>query len=67
MAQGLLPAAGSRESLAGKEPEEILALGVAAAARLVQQLKQEKLADGVYLKAKGRADLLSQILEAAGL
>ena len=52
--------------LAGKEPEDILAMGVKAAGRLVQQIKQEKLADGVYLKAKGRADLFTQILEAAG-
>jgi methylenetetrahydrofolate reductase (NADPH) len=53
--------------LAGKEPEDILAMGVKAAGRLVQQIKQEKLADGVYLKAKGRADLFTQIMEAAGL
>jgi len=55
------------EGLAGKEPEEVLALGAAAAGRLVQQLKQEKLADGVYLKAQGRPDLLLKVLEAAGL
>jgi methylenetetrahydrofolate reductase (NADPH) len=53
--------------LAGQEPEDILARGAAAAGRLVQQIKQEKLADGVYLKAKGRADLFAKILEAAGL
>jgi methylenetetrahydrofolate reductase (NADPH) len=53
--------------LAGKEPEDILARGVEVAGRLVQQIKQEKLADGVYLKAKGRTDLFTQILEAAGL
>ena len=52
--------------LAGKEPEDILAMGVEAAGRLVKQIKQEKLADGVYLKAKGRTDLFTQILEAAG-
>jgi methylenetetrahydrofolate reductase (NADPH) len=55
------------ESLAGKEPEEVLKLGAEAAARLAQQIKQEKLADGVYLKAKGRSDLLLQIMEIAGL
>jgi hypothetical protein len=27
----------------------------------------ERLADGVYLKAKGRTDLLTKILETAGL
>jgi 5,10-methylenetetrahydrofolate reductase len=53
--------------LAGKDPEEILAQGVEVAASLAKQIKQEKLADGVYLKAKGRADLLGKILEAAGL
>jgi methylenetetrahydrofolate reductase (NADPH) len=53
--------------MAGKEPEDILAMGVKAAGRLIQQLKQEKLADGVYLKAQGRTDLFTQILQAAGL
>jgi methylenetetrahydrofolate reductase (NADPH) len=53
--------------LAEKAPEDLLLQGAAAAGRLVKQLKQEKLADGVYLKAKGRADLLTKILEAAGL
>jgi hypothetical protein len=55
------------KDLGGKEPEEIMAGGVAAAGRLVQQIKQEKLADGIYLKAKGRVDLLTKILETAGL
>jgi hypothetical protein len=52
--------------LAGKEPEDILAMGVKAAGRLVKQIRQEKLADGIYLKAKGRADLFAQVLDAAG-
>jgi methylenetetrahydrofolate reductase (NADPH) len=55
------------KDLGGKEPEEIMAGGVAVVGRLVQQIKQEKLADGVYLKAKGRTDLLTKILEIAGL
>jgi methylenetetrahydrofolate reductase (NADPH) len=55
------------QELAGKEPEDVLARGAAAAGRLVQQLQKEKLADGVYLKAKGRTDLFIKILEAAGL
>jgi methylenetetrahydrofolate reductase (NADPH) len=54
-------------NLAGKAAEEVLALGVETAARLLKRLKEEKLADGVYLKAKGRADLLAQILKAAGI
>lgn len=53
--------------LNGKDPETIMAKGVEVAANLVKQIKQEKLADGVYLKAKGRSDLLSKILETAGL
>jgi 5,10-methylenetetrahydrofolate reductase len=53
--------------MAGKEPEDILAMGVKAAGSLVKEIKQEKLADGVYLKAKGRTDLFTKILEAAGL
>jgi methylenetetrahydrofolate reductase (NADPH) len=53
--------------LAGKDPEEILVKGVEVASRLVQRIKQEKLADGVYLKAKGRADLLTKIMDGAGL
>jgi 5,10-methylenetetrahydrofolate reductase len=53
--------------LSGKEPEDILARGVELAGRLVKEIKREKLADGVYLKAKGRADLFTKILKAAGL
>jgi 5,10-methylenetetrahydrofolate reductase len=55
------------QDLIGKEPEEVLVRGAAAAGRLVQQLKAEKLADGVFLKAKGRTDLFLKILEAAGM
>jgi 5,10-methylenetetrahydrofolate reductase len=55
------------EELTGKEPEEVLALGAAAAGRLLKQIKEEKLADGVYLKAKGRADLLMRVMDEAGL
>ena len=53
--------------MAGKEPEDILARGVEVASRLVKQIKQEKLADGVYLKAKGRTDLFTKIMGAAGI
>jgi methylenetetrahydrofolate reductase (NADPH) len=53
--------------MSGKEPEEVLTLGAVAAGRLLKQIKEEKLADGVYLKAKGRTDLLMKVLEAAGL
>ncbi|MGB8993504.1 MAG: methylenetetrahydrofolate reductase [Desulfobaccales bacterium] len=53
--------------LAGKEPQEILAMGVDNAAYLAKRIKEEKLADGVYLKAQGRSDLLARVLETAGL
>jgi methylenetetrahydrofolate reductase (NADPH) len=53
--------------LAGKEPEDILARGVETAARLIKQIKADKLADGVYLKAKGRTDLFTKMLETAGI
>jgi methylenetetrahydrofolate reductase (NADPH) len=55
------------QDLVGKEPEEIMAKGVEVAANLAKQIKQEKLADGLYLKATGRADLLTKIMEAGGL
>jgi methylenetetrahydrofolate reductase (NADPH) len=55
------------QELSGKDADDLLARGAAAAGRLVQQIKQDKLADGVYLKAKGRTDLFNKILEVAGL
>jgi methylenetetrahydrofolate reductase (NADPH) len=55
------------KELSGQDPDDLLARGAAAAGRLVKQIKQDKLADGVYLKAKGRTELLTAILEAAGL
>jgi 5,10-methylenetetrahydrofolate reductase len=53
--------------LSGLEGEEVLLKAAAAAGRLLQQIKAEGLADGVYLKAKGRSDLLARVLETAGL
>ena len=55
------------QELAGLEGEELLLKGAEVAGRLVKQIKAEKLADGVYLKAKGRADLLARVLENAGV
>jgi len=52
--------------LAGDDPEEVLQKGAAVAGRLLRQIREEKLADGVYIKAKGRSDLMAKILEAAG-
>ncbi|MBW1991566.1 MAG: methylenetetrahydrofolate reductase [Deltaproteobacteria bacterium] len=53
------------EQLTGKEGEDFLRAGAALAGSLLKQIRQEKLADGVYLKARGRADLLEEILQAA--
>jgi methylenetetrahydrofolate reductase (NADH) len=54
------------QELAGKDEEEILQKGAALAGRLLRQIREEKLADGVYVKAKGRSDLMAKILETAG-
>ncbi len=55
------------QELAGRDPEEILGRGAELAGRLLKRVKAENMADGVYLKAKGRSDLLARILEVAGL
>ena len=54
-------------ALSGKEAEEVLLQGAAAAGQLLKQLKAEGLADGAYVMAQGRADLLGKVLEAAGI
>lgn len=54
------------QELSGGDPEEVLAKGAALAGRLARQLREEKLADGIYLKAKGRPDLAAAFLKAAG-
>lgn len=54
------------QELAGSDPEEVVRKGAAAVGRLLKEIKQEKLADGVYIKAQGRGDLMALILEAAG-
>jgi hypothetical protein len=56
-----------QEKLSGKEGEDFFRAGTEVAGNLLKQIKEENLADGVYLKAKGRADLLARVLEAAGL
>jgi methylenetetrahydrofolate reductase (NADPH) len=53
------------QELAGKEPEEILLQGAAVAGRLLQQIRGEKLADGAYVQAQGRSDLLARVLKSA--
>ena len=52
--------------LEGKEGDDFYQTGAALAGGLLKQIKDEKLADGIYLKAKGRADLLARVLEAGG-
>ena len=52
--------------LEGKEGEDFFQAGAQLAGRLAKKIKAEKLADGVYLKAKGRADLLARVLETGG-
>ncbi len=54
------------EELSGSDPEEVLKKGAALAGRLLKEIKARKLADGVYLKAKGRSDLLAAIIQGAG-
>jgi 5,10-methylenetetrahydrofolate reductase len=53
--------------LAAPEAEEFFLKGAQIAGRLLKKVKDENLADGVYLKAQGRADLFTLVLEAAGL
>lgn len=55
------------QGLEGQEGEEFFRKGAEVAGRLARQIKEEKLADGVYLKARGRADLLEEILRVAGM
>jgi hypothetical protein len=34
---------------------------------MVKEIREQKLADGVYVKARGRSDLMALILEKAGV
>jgi hypothetical protein len=47
------------------DPEEVLWKGVPLAGRLLREIRERKLAEGVYVKARGRGDLMAQILETA--
>lgn len=53
--------------LAEKEGEDFLRAAASLAGQLLRQIKEENLADGVYLKALGRADLLEEVLKGAGM
>jgi 5,10-methylenetetrahydrofolate reductase len=54
------------QELAGGDPEEVLRKGAALVGRLLRKIREAKLADGVYVKARGRGDLMALVLEAAG-
>jgi methylenetetrahydrofolate reductase (NADPH) len=59
-----LPAA-VLQKLAGKDSEEILLKGAEIAGQLLKHIRAEKLADGVYVQARGQSDLLARVLESA--
>ncbi len=54
------------QELAGRTGGDFEAQAAELAGRLLKQIKAEKLADGVYLKARGQAALFKQVLEASG-
>jgi methylenetetrahydrofolate reductase (NADPH) len=53
------------QELAGKNQEEILLKGAEVAGQLLKKIQAESLADGAYVKAQGRSDLLARVLEMA--
>jgi methylenetetrahydrofolate reductase (NADPH) len=55
------------QELNDADPEEVLKKGAALAGRLIKEIREQKLADGVYVKARGRGDLMTLILEKAGV
>jgi methylenetetrahydrofolate reductase (NADPH) len=44
-----------------------LAKGIEIAGRLIRQIKEEKICDGVHIMAIGKEGVVPEILEAAGL
>jgi len=55
------------QELESKAGEEFFHKAAELAGRLLKQIKDENLADGVYIKAKGRPELMEKILEVAGI
>jgi len=55
------------QELSDADPEEVLKKGAVLAGRLLKEIKAQNLADGVYVKARGRGDLMALILEQAGV
>ena len=44
-----------------------LAKGIEIAGRMIRQVKEEKMCDGVHIMAIGKEDLVPEIMSAAGL
>ncbi len=55
------------QELKADDPAEVEKKGAALAARLLKEIKAKNLADGVYLKARGKGELMAAILDQAGL
>ncbi len=55
------------KELGDTDPEAVLQKGAALVGRLLKEIREQKLADGVYVKARGRSDLMALILEKAGV
>jgi methylenetetrahydrofolate reductase (NADPH) len=55
------------QELQGLEGEELAVKAAIAAGNLLKRIKAENLADGVYIKAKGKSELFTRVLETAGV
>ena len=55
------------DELAAAPKGEALKTGIAIAGRMIKQLKDEKICDGVHVMAIGREGVVPDILAAAGL
>jgi methylenetetrahydrofolate reductase (NADPH) len=55
------------QEIIDSDPEAVLQKGAALVGRMVKEIREQKLADGVYVKARGRSDLMALILEKAGV
>jgi 5,10-methylenetetrahydrofolate reductase len=54
------------EELAGAEKGKAIEVGIRIAGRMIRQLREEKLCDGVHIMAIGKEDRVPDILAAAG-
>jgi methylenetetrahydrofolate reductase (NADPH) len=55
------------QELKADQPDEVVQKGAALVGRLLKEIRDQKLADGVYLKTRGQGELTAQVLKAAGL